>query len=527
MKTDGVVAPPGRFAAAVVAPRGRFAAGRGALVWRLYAIGIVQLALAVAGAAAIAMVTLGEPPWEQVQRVSEQLSALVDRPEPLAEALRELRGRGMQVSLYDAQRKLIASNVQPAIALPGPVREPGPGAPPRMPHRGPPPDGMSDLLPLWPRPHPPPPHRVRPDAPPGTRGEPPFEHHLVFNDRPHGRPPLAYARMALPGGDGVLVVRLPPLRRSFWPPLLALGVGLGLIFVGAFLTARWIGRPLEQLTRVARAFGSGDLRARTAIVRSDELGELARTFDDMAARMQRLLLAEKELLANVAHELRTPLARIRVALEIAVEGDAEAARASLAEIAVDLAELEALINDVLIATRFELVDGQVPESGFALHCQRTPVRALAERAVERFLSHHPRRALELDLQLARAGDGDGPPPEIEVDPMLFRRVLDNLLDNAQKYTPDASLPIVLRATQEGEQAVFEVRDRGIGIADADLPHVFGAFFRSERSRSRGTGGVGLGLTLVKRIVDAHGGTIRIASAQGAGTTVRVSVPIAR
>ena len=107
--------------------------------------------------------------------------------------------------------------------------------------------------------------------------------------------------------------------------------------------------------------------------------------------------------------------------------------------------------------------------------------------------------------------------------MLFRRVLDNLLDNAHKYTPDASSPIGLRVSREGEQVVFEVRDQGIGIAEDDLPHVFGAFFRSERSRSRGTGGVGLGLTLVKRIVEAHGGTIRIASSHGAGTTARVTI----
>jgi two-component system sensor histidine kinase BaeS len=84
----------------------------------------------------------------------------------------------------------------------------------------------------------------------------------------------------------------------------------------------------------------------------------------------------------------------------------------------------------------------------------------------------------------------------------------------------------LRIASEGEHVIFEIRDRGIGIAEADLPHVFGAFFRSERSRSRGTGGVGLGLTVVKRIVEAHGGTVRIASAPAAGTTARVAIVVA-
>ena len=105
---------------------------------------------------------------------------------------------------------------------------------------------------------------------------------------------------------------------------------------------------------MAVSLGQGDLRVRSELERNDELGEVARAFDEMAERIQKLLQAEKELLANVAHELRTPLARIRVALEIAGEGDAETARVSLAEIAVDLAELEALINDVLTAARFEL-----------------------------------------------------------------------------------------------------------------------------------------------------------------------------
>ena len=504
---------------------------RGALVWRLYAVGIVQILLVVAGAIAIAMVMSRPPPWVDVQNAADRLAKLADRPAALQQTLEELRDERMDVSLYDANRQLIATNVQPPLA-PAPLpaldeHGPLPVPPPPLP-KGPPPSGLSRLFPgLWPRPEghgPPPLHVRRGERGPGGRGEGPFEHHLVFDEPPPRGRPLAYVRLALPGGDGVLVAHLPPLMPSRWPPLLVLGFGLVVIFVGAFLTARWIGRPLEQLTRAARALGSGDLRARTAITRRDELGELARTFDDMAARMQQLLLAEKELLANVAHELRTPLARIRVALEIAVEGDAEAARASLAEIAVDLAELEALINDVLTATRFELTDGQAPESGFALRRQRTSARSLAERAVERFTSHHPKRALELDLEPAR--DGDAALPDVEVDPVLFRRVLDNLLDNAHKYTPDPTSPIVLRVAQENGQALFEVRDRGIGIADADLPHVFGAFFRSERSRSRGTGGVGLGLTLVKRIVEAHGGTIRIASSQGAGTTVRVSVAVA-
>jgi signal transduction histidine kinase len=237
----------------------------------------------------------------------------------------------------------------------------------------------------------------------------------------------------------------------------------------------------------------------------------------MAARLSDLLLAEKELLANLSHELRTPLARIRVALEIAGEGDAADARASLSEIAHDLSELESLIDDVLATTRLAVQSRQAAPSGFALHREEVAPRALCERAAERFRSQHPARRLEVLV--------DDELPPLHADPTLLRRVLDNLLENAHKYSKDPDEPVELRAQAEDGVVVFEVSDRGIGIPEEDLPRIFEPFFRSERSRSRGTGGVGLGLTLAKRIVEAHGGRIDVASQKTVGTTVRALLPI--
>jgi signal transduction histidine kinase len=111
-------------------------------------------------------------------------------------------------------------------------------------------------------------------------------------------------------------------------------------------------------------------------------------------------------------------------------------------------------------------------------------------------------------------------PEIHVDATLFRRVIDNLLDNAHKYSPDGGA-ITLELRADAGQVVFEVIDEGMGIADKDLPRVFEPFFRAERSRSRGTGGVGLGLTLAKRIIDAHGASIELSSQVGRGTRARI------
>jgi two-component system OmpR family sensor kinase len=479
---------------------------RAGLVWRLYAVGIVQLVLVVVAAVVIGITVARLPPHADIQGLTARLTALSARPQALKKELDELRQRQrVLLSLYDDQCRLVASSVEPP--LPASMWGEPSGAGPRPASSCPaPPDGQRSAGP-WS-------HGARPPF-----GEPPpFGRPSAFGGPRSGRPPPppdTYLRFDLNGRDGLLVARFERHRPSLVPPLLTLAAGVIVIFVGAFLTARWIARPLQQLSRAAQALGRGELRARTDLKRSDELGDLGRAFNEMAERIQGLLLAEKELLANVSHELRTPLARIRVALELAAEGDVDTARASLAEIAVDLSELEALLDDVLTATRLEIVDEKTSAAGFALHLEETKPRALAERASERFRARHPERPLETSF--------DQDLPVVEADPVLFRRVIDNLLENAHKYSPDSGRPIALRVTGTEGHVAFEVSDQGMGIPNEDLPHVFTAFFRGERSRSRGTGGVGLGLTLAKRIVEAHGGTIAVVSRRGSGTTVRVVI----
>jgi signal transduction histidine kinase len=232
----------------------------------------------------------------------------------------------------------------------------------------------------------------------------------------------------------------------------------------------------------------------------------------MAGRLERLVRAEKELLANVSHELRTPLARIRVALELAAEGDPERARRHLAGIAGDLDELDRLVADVLAAAR---LDAAGPAR---LAVARAPVdpAALAAEAARRFEHLHPGRRLEVEVS-------PGLPP-LPGDAALLRRLLANLLDNAAKYSePPAPVALSVRAAEGGAGLVLEVRDRGIGIDPADLPRLFTPFFRTDRSRARGTGGVGLGLVLARRIAEAHGGGISVASEPGKGTTVTVKL----
>jgi len=473
-------------------------APRTGLVWRLYAVGLVQFTLVVLSAVLIAYVLMHLPQRWDMQTLSTRLKPFASDRSALAQELHKLRvSERLMVSLYDEDGRLMVSNVVPALRAPRLVN----GQPLRANEDGPRSgDNAGALGPV-------------PDGPPlfGAKPRP-------FADPEGGpRPPETFGRFDLDGRDCLLIARFEHQRPGPLPLVLTMISGLVVLGVGAFLTARWIARPLTRLSRMATSLGEGDLSVRSELKRNDELGDVARAFDEMAVRIQRLLQTEKELLANVAHELRTPLARIRVALEIAGEGDAEAARASLAEITVDLAELEALINDVLTAARFELAEGVAPRSGFALHLQAIAPRAIAERAAELFRNRHPNRPFSSNFSAVVGA--------LEADPMLLRRAIDNLLENAHKYSPEPGAEISLSVTEHHGRACFEVSDHGMGISDDDLPRVFTAFFRGERSRSRGTGGVGLGLTLAKRIVEAHGGSIEVESAVGQGSTFRAYLPL--
>jgi signal transduction histidine kinase len=268
------------------------------------------------------------------------------------------------------------------------------------------------------------------------------------------------------------------------------------VALAAIPLTRAITRPLDRIADTARALGQGDLSARTGLNRRDEVGRLAQVLDEMAARLESTVKAEKELWANISHELRTPLSRIRVALELsAEEQEVDAVRRHLAGIDSDMAELERLLDDVLTSARLDLEGGG---AGLVPRKEPLALEALCEEARRRLAERHPDRAVELSV-------AEG--VQLEADRTLLLRVLGNLLENSVKYS-EADTTVELAAGKQGEREVWvEVRDRGIGVDQADLPRLFEHFFRTDRSRTRGTGGTGLGLTLCRRIVEAHGGQI--------------------
>jgi two-component system, OmpR family, sensor kinase len=315
-------------------------------------------------------------------------------------------------------------------------------------------------------------------------------------------------------GLGIVKLAFPALGKWIWP----LPVLLVLVLIVAVIFARHFARPLERIADAAKRFGRGDPTSRVGIQTRDEIGEVGRAFDAMADRVVRLMAAQQELMANVSHELRTPLARIQVAVDLVTDGKSDRVKELMPDIAQDLAEVERLIEDVMTVAKLDLSRSAGAASVVPLRLELLSMKgmkALVEEAVSRFRSQHPGR--ELVVQFATSL------PAVSADPVLLRRVVDNLLQNACKFSDqNSAIQLCARAADAG--VIIAVADKGIGIDPADLEKVFVPFFRSDKSRSRSTGGVGLGLALARRVMDAHDGTIEIRSKPGQGTTVMLTLP---
>jgi signal transduction histidine kinase len=304
----------------------------------------------------------------------------------------------------------------------------------------------------------------------------------------------------------------PPL----WRPTLVVALVLLVVAVATRPLAQRISRPLEQLTVTARRLGGGDLSARVPadirhVRRADEIAELTRAFNEMAERVERLVRADKELLANVSHELRSPLARIRVALELLPrdpDGDQR-----LRDVERDLAELDRLIEDVLTTARLDA-------TGLPTHLGTVDARALL---VE--LSERARQDPLTANMLVRVEDGAR--VDVVGDEALLRRAVWNLVENAAKY---GAPPITLSAASDGERVTVTVSDEGRGIPAGDRERVFAPFYRRDSAPGDSRRGVGLGLTFARRVAEVHGGRIAIeavAEDDGVPRGCRVVISIPR
>lgn len=289
--------------------------------------------------------------------------------------------------------------------------------------------------------------------------------------------------------------------------------GLAAVLI-AFLVTFWVSRrmtaPVHALSVAARRLGQGDFKQRVAVRGNDEIAELGRSFNLMAGDLEQAEQVKKDMVSDAAHELRTPLSNIRGYLEAMKDGVVQP----------DAVAIQSLHDEALLMSRLvdELQELTLADAGrLQLFIQTEDMNELARNAAAAVQAKAESLQLSVKMELAASL------PPCRVDAQRVGQVLRNLLANAMAHTPPGGA-ITISTREEEAQVRVEVADTGEGISPEDLPRVFERFFRSDRSRARGTGGSGLGLTIVKRLVEAQGGTVGVSSEAGRGSVFWFTVP---
>jgi signal transduction histidine kinase len=301
------------------------------------------------------------------------------------------------------------------------------------------------------------------------------------------------------------------LDRLRWSLLLAGGVGALAAGLTALLAGRYITRRLRAVAESAGAIAAGDLSQRIGDASNDELGELAAAFNRMAESLAGQEEARQRLVADIAHELRTPLAVLQAEIEALQDGVTQATPERFASLHEEARLLARLVDDLRMLSLAD--SGQL-----LLERREEDLAGIAERAAAAVAAQARVKDVRLDLALQDSL------PRVALDSDRIAQVLRNLLSNALRHTPSGGrVALALRA--EDDRAVVEVSDTGAGIPPEALPHVFDRFYRADPSRSRATGGSGLGLAIARQLVRAHGGDITVQSTPRDGTTFRFWLPL--
>ena len=321
-----------------------------------------------------------------------------------------------------------------------------------------------------------------------------------------GGPPEVDGRLVIVEGRGpyrLLILAPPPFNVwSFVPYYVLILAAVALL---CWLIALTIVRPVRQLAGAVDRFGSGDLATRVSDPRGDEVGDLGRAFNRMAERIETLMTAERRLLQDISHELRSPLARLHLAIELARSApDREHA---FGRIQREVDRLTTLVETLIEMTRAE-GDPATRKS------QPVALAAVVDDVVQSCeLEAHARHC-----RIVVSGDRAG---TVVGDPELLRRAVENILRNAIRYAPEGT-EIAVRVDAHNTSTEISVRDGGPGVPDEALPRLAQPFFRADDSRDSATGGVGLGLSIAQRAIHLHHGTL---SAENAHPGLRVTLTV--
>ena len=294
--------------------------------------------------------------------------------------------------------------------------------------------------------------------------------------------------------------------------LAALGATAVSLLIGVVL-ARSLTRPLQEITQATQAVAQGNLAQQVPIRSDDELGQLATAFNQMSADLAQSRDLRRQMTADIAHDLRTPLSLILGHAEALSDGVLPPTPETFDVIHDEARRLNRLVEDLRLLSLAEA--GELP-----LAQRLVPPQSLLERAV---VAHAPAAQQK---RIALGFDALSNLPDVLVDPDRMAQVLDNLVGNALRYTPENGR-IQLKARLVGTAVQLQVEDSGPGMDAAELAHVFDRFYRGDKSRQRHDGGSGLGLAIARSIVGGHNGRIWAESAPGQGATFIIELPLAR
>jgi len=315
-----------------------------------------------------------------------------------------------------------------------------------------------------------------------------------------------------PQSPGLTPVEEAFLGRVNRALLIAAGGAAVMALLLGVLLARTLTRPLREMTAAARSLARGDLGEQVEVRSQDEVGELARAFNQMSRDLAQAASRRRQLTADIAHDLRTPISIIQGHAEALRDGVLPPTPETFALIHEETMRLNRMVEDLRTLSRAEAGE---------LSLVRRPVAvgALLEQLAAGRRPAAGEKGIELRLE------GESGLPEVEVDADRMAQALNNLVDNALRHTP-AGGTVTLAGGRAEDGVWLQVRDSGPGIAAEDLPHVFERFYRGDRARQRHDGGSGLGLAIARSIVEAHGGRIRAESPAGAGAVFTIELPAA-